>query len=223
MSRPSLLLLRRRRRRHQDLRRDETGLLDTLTNVVGVLVLITSLASVFVAAGSLSIQAPMARKSRQQFHLLQANGAGVWDLQPALERMLTSDRDRVRAVQSCMRLQGMVMQQCNANLDGWSKREQIGAASYSVNHSNGILQRVGAPTATASELKQSSGWLDATIARLARSKQPLFVILEDDGFDSYRAIKAKAQQYGVPIGWEPWIGNQAIHFWSNGGRSLTMQ
>ena len=223
MSRPLLLLLRRGRRRHQDLKSDDTGLLDTLTNVVGVLVLITSLASVFAAAGSLNIQAPMARKSQQQFHLLQANGAGVWDLQPALERMLDADRDRVRAVQSCMRLQSLAKQQCNISLDNWSKREQIGAASYSVNHSNGTLQRVGAPTATASELKQSSGWLDATIARLARSKQPLFVILEDDGFGSYRAIKAKAQQYGVALGWEPWMGNQPIHFWSNGGRSLTMQ
>ena len=223
MSRPLLLLLRRGRRRHQALKSNDTCLLDTLTNVVGVLALITSLASVFVAAGSLNIQAPMARKSRQQFHLLQANGAGVWDFQPALERMLNSDRDRVRAVQSCMRLQGLVMQQCNANLDGWSKREQIASVRYSVDHSKGTLQRVGEPTVTAAELKQSGGWLDATMARLARSKHPVFVILEDDGFDSYRAIKAKAQQYGVPIGWEPWIGNQTIHFWSNGGRSLTMQ
>lgn len=225
MSNALLLLLRRRRGRQQGqaTKQEDNGLLDILTNVVGVLALITSLMSIFAAAGSLNIQAPMARKSQQGFHLLQASGAGIWDLQPAVNQMLQSDRERAAAVNRCTNLQGLVQQQCNAALDGWTRQQLVGPIRVSVSHRQGSLQRVGPPTLTTAALKRGDAWLDTTMAELARNRQAVFVVLESDGFATYRAIKAKAQQHGVRLGWEPWFGDQPVHFWSNAGRSLTVQ
>jgi hypothetical protein len=227
MNSPLLLLLRRRGHlRDQALKSDDTGLLDTLTNVVGVMALITSLMSIFAAAGSLNIQAPMARRSQQGFHLLQASAAGIWDLQPAANQMLQADRERVAAVKRCTSLQNAPaqQQQCNAALDGWSRQQLVGPIRVNVSHGQGSLQRVGPPTVPAAQLKGSgSAWLDTTMAALARDKQAVFVVLESDGFSTYRAIKAKAQQHGVRLGWEPWNAGTAVNFWSNAGRSLTVQ
>jgi len=226
MSSPLLLLLRRRaRRRDQVPKSDDTGLLDTLTNVVGVMALITALMSIFAATGSLTIQVPMVRRSQQEFHLLQASAAGIWDLQPAANQMLEVDRERVAAVKRCTSLQkAAAQQQCNAALDGWSRQQLVGPIRVNVSHGQGSLQRVGPPTVPAAQLKGGgSAWLDATMAALARDKQPVFVVLESDGFATYRAIKAKAQQHGVRLGWEPWTAGTAVNFWSNAGRSLTVQ
>lgn len=226
MSSPLLLLLRRRgRRRDQAPKSDDTGLLDTLTNVVGVMVLITALMSIFAATGSRTIQVPMVRRSQQGFHLLQASAAGIWDLQPAANQMLEVDRERVAAVKRCTSLQkAAAQQQCNAALDGWSRQQLVGPIRVNVSHRQGSLQRVGPPTVPAAQLKGGgSAWLDATMAALARDKQPVFVVLESDGFATYRAIKAKAQQHGVQLGWEPWNAGTAVNFWSNAGRSLTVQ
>lgn len=226
MSSPLLLLLRRRgRRRDQVPKSDDTGLLDTLTNVVGVMALITALMSIFAATGSLTIQVPMVRRSQQGFHLLQASAAGIWDLQPAANQMLEVDRERVSAVKRCTSLQkAAAQQQCNAALDGWSRQQLVGPIRVNVSHGQGSLQRVGPPTVPAAQLKGGgSAWLDATMAALARDKQPVFVVLESDGFATYRAIKAKAQQHGVRLGWEPWTAGTAVNFWSNAGRSLTVQ
>lgn len=61
MSSPLLLLLKRRqRRRQQGQGSDDTGLMDTLINVVGVLALITSLTAIFATSATLNIQVPMA-------------------------------------------------------------------------------------------------------------------------------------------------------------------
>lgn len=226
MSSPLLLLLRRRGRlRDQAPKSDDTGLLDTLTNLVGVMALITALMSIFAATGSLTIQVPMVRRSQQGFHLLQASAAGIWDLQPAANQMLEVDRERVAAVKRCTSLQkAAAQQQCNAALDGWSRQQLVGSIRVNVSHGQGSLQRVGPPTVPAAQLKGGgSAWLDATMAALARDKQPVFVVLESDGFAIYRAIKAKAQQHGVQLGWEPWNAGTAVNFWSNAGRSLTVQ
>ena len=70
---------------------------------------------------------------------------------------------------------------------------------------------------------EAKGWLDTTMAQLAQRRQVVFVVLENDGFEAYRAIKAKAQQHGVRLGWEPWMKGEPIYFWGQGGRSLTVQ
>lgn len=224
MSTPLLLLLRRRGcQKEKGLRSDDTGLLDTLTNVVGVLALITSLLSIFAAAGSLTIQAPMARKSEQGYYLLQVNSAGIWDLQPALTRMLSIDQERVAAVKRCGTLPLQSKQNCNTALDGWFRQEQLGPIRLSVSHNQGSLQRVGPPTVSLDNLSMSGSWLDIVLAKLARDNKALFVVLENDGFETYRVIKSKAQNYGVRLGWEPWNSNQSVNFWSSAGRSLTVQ
>ena len=224
MSSPVLLLLRRRKRRHSAANgSDDTGLMDTLTNVVGVLALITSLTSIFAASASLNIQTPMAQKSKQPYHLLQANAEGVWDLQPAVLAMAAADRERVSEVRRCRALPKGQSKACDRDLDGWRRSAQVGAVSYSVNHRQGSLERNGPPTVASQNLKEPGGWLDQTMARLARDRQVVFVVLESDGFATYRAIKAKALQYGVRLGWEPWYNGEPILFWGNGGRSLTVQ
>jgi hypothetical protein len=221
----ALLLLLRRRGRQQGLgpRSDDTGLLDILTNVVGVLALITALTSIFAAAGSLNIQAPMARRSQQGFHLLQASGAGIWDLDPALQHMLTLDRQRVDAVKRCNQQTGPSQQQCRSSLDRWNQDQQIGSVNLRVDHREGSLQRVGPPTVSNADLQRSSVWLDQVMAGLAKQRRSVFVVLESDGFSTYRRIKTAAQRHGVRLGWEPWQSNQPIHFWSNSGRTLTVQ
>jgi len=39
----------------------------------------------------------------------------------------------------------------------------------------------------------------------------------------YRAIKSKALEHKVPIGWEPWYKGDPVYFWGNAGRNLTVQ
>lgn len=223
--RDALLLLLRRRRRHQGLgsRSDDTSLLDILSNVLGVLVLIMALTSIFAAAGSLNIQAPMTRKSQQGFHLLQASGAGIWDLDPALQRMLILDRQRVNAVERCNQQTGSSQQQCRSSLDRWNRDQQIGSVNLRLDHREGSLQRVGPPTVSTTDLQLSPDWLDQLMASLARQRRSVFVVLESDGFSTYRSIKAAAQRHGVRLGWEPWQSDQPIYFWSNSGRTLTVQ
>ena len=58
---------------------------------------------------------------------------------------------------------------------------------------------------------------------LANKKTAVFVVLESDGFEIYRAIKSKAIEYKVPIGWEPWYKGDPIYFWGNSGRLMTVQ
>ena len=224
MSTPLLLLLKRRQqRRQQGQGSDDTGLMDTLTNVVGVLALITSLTAIFATSATLNIQAPMAQRSKQAFHLLQANGDGVWDLQPAVTAMAAADRERAAAVRRCQTLPAARVEACDRNLDGWARSAQVGPVRYAVDHRQGLVERNGPPTVAKAELGQPKGWLDITMAQLAQRRQVVFVVLENDGFATYRAIKAKAQQHGVRLGWEPWMKGDPIYFWGNAGRSLTVQ
>jgi hypothetical protein len=224
MSTPLLLLLKRRQqRRQQGQGSDDTGLMDTLTNVVGVLALITSLTAIFATSATLNIQAPMAQRSKQAFHLLQANGDGVWDLQPAVTAMAAADRERVAAVRRCQTLSAGQREACDRGLDGWARSAQVGPVRYAVDHRQGLVERNGPPTVAKAELNQPKGWLDTTMAQLAQRRQVVFVVLENDGFATYRAIKAKAQQHGVRLGWEPWMKGDPIYFWGNAGRSLTVQ
>ena len=221
----NLLLLLRRRQKGSGGGggSDDTGLMDTLTNVVGVQALVLSLTAIFATSSTLNIQTPMAKKSSQPYHLLQASGDGVWDLQPAVEAMTKADRERVAAVRRCRALPAGEAEACNQGLDGWTRAAQLGPIRYAVDHRQGLLQRNGPPTVLKAQLKSPGSWLDTTMARLAKQRQAVFVLLEPDGFDTYRAIKAKALEHGVRLGWEPWYKGEPIHFWGNAGRSLTVQ
>ena len=224
MGQRSLLLKRRSRRGGGDGLGDSSdGLMDILSNVVGVMALIGSLTGIFATSSALNIQAPMQQKSSRNFVLLQAAKEGVWDLQPAVEQMVKLDRQRASEVNRCEQLLPPEKEACDRELDGWRREAQVGPIGMSVSHANGLIRRNGPPTALATDLKKKEGWLDQTMQRLAKEKKAVFVVLENDGFEAYRAIKNKALQYKVPIGWEPWYKDDPIYFWGNAGRNLTVQ
>ena len=225
MSYPSLILRRRRRSTSQGEvnKGSDDGLLDILSNVVGVMALIGSLTGIFATSSAINIQAPMQQKSSRNFVMLQASADGIWDLQPAVERMVKLDRERASEVNRCEQLLSPEKEVCNADLDGWQRQEQLGPITMNISHSNGQISRFGPPTVNAKDAKQENGWLDQTMQRLAKEKKAVFVVLENDGFELYRAIKNKALEHGVPIGWEPWYKGDPIYFWGNSGRALTVQ
>ena len=69
----SLLLLRRRRKRDGvEMVDSSDGLMDILSNVVGVMALVGSLTGVFAATSSLNIQ-DQCKKFRSDFWMLQAS------------------------------------------------------------------------------------------------------------------------------------------------------
>ena len=88
---------------------------------------------------------------------------------------------------------------------------------------NGLIRAAGQPTISAAEIKGNPERLDAFMKGLAENKEALFIVLEKSGFDQYRKIKAKAIQYEVPLGWEPWYSGDPIYFWGNSGRALMVQ
>jgi len=224
MGQRSLLLKRRSRRGGGNGLGDSSdGLMDILSNVVGVMALIGSLTGIFATSSALNIQAPMQQKSSRNFVLLQAAKEGVWDLQPAVEQMVKLDRQRASEVNRCEQLLPPEKEACDRELDGWRREAQVGSVGMSVSHANGLIRRNGPPTVLATDLKKKEGWLDQTMQRLAKEKKAVFVVLENDGFEAYRAIKNKALEYKVPIGWEPWYKGDPIYFWGNSGRNLTVQ
>ena len=222
-SRHFLVLRRRRKRNGGEIADSSDGLMDVLSNVVGVMALVGSLTGVFAATSSLNIQAPMQKTSDRNFWMLQAAQEGIWDLQPAVDRMADQDRERAKEVNRCENLLNPERDSCMQELDNWSRQEQIGSIGMELSHEKGILKRNGPPTALADELRLSDAWLDTTMKRLAKEKKAVFVVLENDGFEVYRAIKSKAIEYKVPIGWEPWYKDDPIYFWGNSGRSMTVQ
>ena len=224
MGQRSLLLKRRSRRGGGDGPGDSSdGLMDILSNVVGVMALIGSLTGIFATSSALNIQAPMQQKSSRNFVLLQAAKEGVWDLQPAVEQMVKLDQQRAGEVNRCEQLLPPEKEACDRELDGWKREAQVGPIGMSVSHANGLIRRNGPPTVLATDLRKKEGWLDQTMQRLAKEKKAVFVVLENDGFEAYRAIKNKALEYKVPIGWEPWYKDDPIYFWGNSGRNLTVQ
>ena len=224
MPRLSDLLLKNRRKRKGWVPEGSTdGLLDILSNVVGVMALVGSLTGVIAANSALNIQAPMSKKSTRSFHLVQVSANGLWDLQPAVTRMTELDRERGEEVRRCQQLLPAEQKLCNAQLDGWARNENIGEVSMEISHANGLIRAAGQPTISAAEIKNNPERLDDFMKGLSENKEALFIVLEKTGFDQYRKIKAKAIQHEVPLGWEPWYAGDPIYFWGNSGRALMVQ
>ena len=221
----SYRLLRRRRtkRGSSEPASEDTGLLDVLANLVGVLALFAAITSLLSASGDIKIHTPMNKRTNRQYVLLQVSKQGVWNLQPAVEVMAAEDRKRVQAVERCRRLPAGEQPGCDAALDAWRFNQRVGAVEVAVTHKAGTLFKAGPPTATAAELKRPDGWLVDEVQRLARQNKAIFVLLENDGFDVYRLIKQRAREQKVPVGWEPWFAGDPIYFWGNAGRSFTVQ
>ena len=199
------------------------GLLDLLSNVLGVLVLVSSLTGVLAATSALNIQAPMQTETKRQFWMLQASENGIWDLQPAVERMTNLDRERVELVRKCDNLLGVESQLCEQELDQWGVEEQVNGVKMKIDHEKGMITRSDQPTISSVELRENNEILVSLIKKIANKDQALFIVLENDGFEIYREIKRIANRYKVPIGWEPWYKEDPIFFWGNAGRSMLIQ
>ena len=224
MNSKNLLLLRRRNRRGgAEVQGSSDGLLDILSNVVGVMALVGSLTGVIAATSALNIQAPMSQGSSRAFHLVQVSANGLWDLQPAVNRMTELDRERGEEVRRCQQLLPAEQKLCNQALDGWERNENIGSVAMEISHSNGLIRAAGEPSITAAQMNNEPEALDAFMKSLADNNEALFVVLEKTGFEQYRKLKAKAIEHKVPLGWEPWYSGDPIYFWGNAGRSLMVQ
>ena len=141
-----ILLRKKGKKKASGLADSSDSLLDLLCNVVGVLVLVSSLAGVFAATSAVNIQAPMKKNTKKQFWTLQAAEAGVWDLQPAINRMAALDRERVKEVRICENLLSPELEICHTNLDGCVKKAQINGLMFEVNHVELQLFRSREPT-----------------------------------------------------------------------------
>jgi len=217
-----ILLRKKGKKASSGLADSSDSLLDLLCNVVGVLVLVSSLAGVFAATSAVNIQAPMKKETKKQFWTLQAAEEGIWDLQPAINRMAELDRERAKEARLCENLLSPELEICNRNLDGWNKQEQINGISMEISHEKGQILRSQEPTIAADDAKLED-WLDQLMKKLKTDDQAIFIVLEASGFKMYREIKRAARKNKVPIGWEPWYKGDPINFWGNSGRSMTVQ
>jgi len=199
------------------------GLLDLLSNVLGVLVLVSSLTGLLASTSALNIQAPMRTETKKEFWILQASEDGIWDLQPAVKRMTNLDQQRVELVQKCGNLLGLESALCEQELDGWEVEEQVSGVKMKIDHEKGIVKRLDLPTISSADIKENKSNLSKLIKNISNNNQAVFVVLESDGFEMYRQIKRLANRYKVPIGWEPWYKEDPIYFWGNAGRSMLVQ
>ena len=222
MNTEQILLRKKGKKSSSGLADSSDSLLDLLCNVVGVLVLVSSLAGVFAATSAINIQAPMKSETKKQFWTLQASEDGIWDLQPAINRMGTLDRERANQVRQCENLLSPEIEICNSNLNGWEKSEQINGIEMTINHQKGQLKRLNDPLIS-SDSKDLKSWLNKLMEKLSSEDKAVFVILESSGYEMYREIKKAARANKVPIGWEPWYRGDPINFWGNSGRSMSIQ
>ena len=175
------ILLRKKGKKSASGLADSSDSIDLLCNVVGVLVLVSSLAGVFAATSAVNIQAPMQKETKKQFWTLQAAEEGVWDLQPAINRMAALDRERAKEVRLCENLLSPELEICNRNLDGWEKKEQINGIVMQVNHEKGQVLRSEEPTIGADDTQLKS-WLDKLMKKLSSEDKAVFIVLESSGF-----------------------------------------
>ena len=218
------LLLTRRKSKTSSLQDSSSdGLLDLLSNVLGVLVLVSSLTGVLAATSAINIQAPMLMETKKQFWMLQASKDGIWDLQPAVKRMTNLDQKRVELVRKCDNLLGLESQLCKQELDQWGIEEQVNGVRMIIDHEKGMITRLDQPTISSAKLIENKEDLNNLIKKIKNNDQAVFIVLESDGFEMYREIKRMANQYKVPIGWEPWYKEDPIFFWGNAGRSMLVQ
>ena len=217
-----ILLRKKGKKSSSGLADSSDSLLDLLCNVVGVLVLVSSLAGVFAATSAVNIQAPMKKETKKQFWTLQAAKEGVWDLQPAINRMAELDRERAKEVRNCENLLSPELEICNSKLNGWKKEEQINGISMTISHEKGQILRSQDPSID-SESEELRDWLDKLMKKLSTNDQAVFIVLEASGYKMYREIKRAARKNKVPIGWEPWYKDDPINFWGNSGRNMTIQ
>ena len=89
---------------------------------------------------------------------MQVSANGLWDLQPAVNRMTELDRERgeeVGAASNCCLL-SRSFGQCNPWMDGRAMKT-LAKSAMEISHANGLIRAAGQPTIiTAAEIKNMS-------------------------------------------------------------------
>lgn len=201
---------------------EQDGLFDVFANLVGVLTIVGALTAVLATTTAVKIKTPLAKNSDKSFVLVQVNKNGIWNLQPARDRVVSISKERLEELKSCLDNAVGVPLECSALVDSFSVNETIGQAVLAMSIDGASIQRLPSPTETASRIREEDSLTRSLLKSMARENKALFVILENDGFPAYRAIRELAREYNVPVGWEPWKSDTPVSFGS-GGRSFNIQ
>lgn len=195
---------------------------DVFANLVGVLTIVGALTAVLATTSTVQIRTPLVKSSEKEFVLVQVNKSGIWNLQPARDRIADMSSKRLEELKRCIdnAVSGAI--ECSGLISSWQMNETIGEAVLTVSMDGASIQRLPVPTESSAQLRGDNSRTRRLLKNMAREKKALFVILESDGFVSYRAIRSLAKEYGVPIGWEPWKSGSPVSFGS-GGRSFNIQ
>lgn len=200
---------------------DHDGILDVLANLVGVLTLVGALSAVVAANAAVKIKTPMSRSTNQDFVLVVAGEEGIWNLQPAKEALLGAREQRISQMRSCLGYGLYAMSACFDRARYQLNTADVGGARYRLSDSETSLQRIGEPDVPLNA-EESDYNMKQLIESVQKSNKAFFVLLEKEGFESFRALRSAASAAGVDLGWEPWTTNGSVHF-GGGGRSMTVQ
>jgi len=216
--------MRRRRRNVTSLGQppgDHDGILDVLANLVGVLTLVGALSAVVAANAALRIKTPMSRSTTKTFELLMVGRDGIWNLQPANEALDAANQSRVADLKSCLGYDIFTALSCINNVSSQTRSAQVGQARFVVGDNEVSLQRTAEPDIRTGE-PNSESQIKSLVTRIATKKRAIFVLLEKEGFASYRKLRSAASTANVDLGWEPWKTGAKVYFGSS-GRGMTVQ
>jgi len=203
-------------------------MLDVLANLVGVLTLVGALSATVAVNTSIRIRTPLVQETNKEFLMLQAGEDGIWDLQPARDRMWQLRRQRAAGYRACLNHSTLTYRgamrflDCVERMDRWSASEKVGSAFVSVNQYEPYIQRSEEPTINMKDLEEDNIVLRNRLSQAAKENKAIFVILEKEGFEAYRKIRSVAAENNLQIGWEPWGTGEPIVF-SGSGRSMSVQ
>lgn len=210
---------------------EQDGMLDVLANLVGVLTLVGALSATVAVNTSIRIRTPLAQETNKEFLMLQAGEDGIWDLQPARDRMWQLRSQQAAGYTACwnyyystLTYRGALrfLLDCVERMDRWSASEKVGSAFVSVNPHGSYIERLEEPTINMKDLEEDNILLRSHLSQASKENKAIFVILEKEGFETYRKIRSVAAENNLQIGWEPWGTGEPISFGS-GGRSMRVQ
>jgi len=201
---------------------DHDGILDVLANLVGVLTLVGALTAILAANSAIKIKTPLARDSQQEFIMLQIGKEGVWDLQPAKDRLFELNKQRADGWNQCLSLSLFEIISCVERMEAWSTSETVGQVVINISSDGARMTRLEKPTEQSNDLEKPNSWARRKLAEASKSNRALFIILEKQGFENFRIIRSIASENGLLLGWEPWDTGGSVFFGSN-GRSMNVQ
>ena len=200
---------------------DHDGILDVLANLIGVLTLVGALSAVVAANAAVRIKTPMSRNTDKDFVMLIAGREGIWNIQPAKDALMVENKRRISEMRSCLSYGLFGMSACFDNALNRVRSAQVGQARYTVSGDGAYLEKAGKPSISLKniEIKEQ---LNKMINQVARNDKAIFILLEKDGFQSFREIRTAAGEANIDLGWEPWDTDGPVYF-GGGGRSMTVQ